>query len=158
MSRKTIGIISLFMVLGIIGIVAVLNRRASTPNSNEKESFQISITIPPEEDTRVFLEPQNGNTYPGNVTITSQQNLTLVDLSMAGIHSDPYIAEITSGTCTEDGEKVHDLKNVIDGHSYTTLSITTDALEKNLPLSIKVSNETSIILCGEITSKAFSGN
>jgi hypothetical protein len=155
MSRKNIILIAGAIVVIAILLFLFLNIGKNSLKQPTDSRSGISITIPPEQDTRIVLEPKNGAVDPGNVTLMPQQNLTVVDISMAGIHSSPFIAGIYSGSCITDGDQIYQLENIIDGQSVTTLSITTDELEKTLPLSIKVSNGSSIIACGDITTKAF---
>ena len=158
MSKKSIWIVGILVMLVIVSVgwwYFQHNVADNTDNSNNS----VSVTIPPELDTRVVLEPQNGAPDPADVSITAENGGTLIDLSMAGIQDAPYMAAIFSGTCAtiSPERKRIDLGDVIDGRSKTLLSITPSELAQQLPLSIAVSRDEearTVLACGEIAPKS----
>lgn len=154
MSRKKILII--FFIVALLALGAFLYYKNGTRSDRNNT---ISEVIPPEEDTRVFLEPQNGLNNPGNVSLIPQQSRVSVELSMAGLHTDPYIAAVYEGTCDSLESKKYSLSNIVGGQSKTSLSVSLETLQKELPLSIVVTKNTnlnSILSCGEISTKSTS--
>lgn len=151
MSRKLVVII-LLIILVIFLVVLFLRNRITPTQPTDVPNQNISITIPPEEDTRVFLAPQNNTSDPANVEIRGQENnTTFIDLTMAGIYDEPFAAGIYTSDCETTGTRVYELENVVNGQSETTIDTSADDLLNDLPLFIKVLKGSTVVACGEIT-------
>lgn len=107
-------------------------------------------------ETTVNLKPVNGSNESGTATLTGENGLTKVIVTLTGYTKDiEQPAHIHLGACPGVGAVKYPLTAVVNGTSATTLPITLAQLKKELPLAINVhksATEVSVYTsCGPLT-------
>jgi len=110
-----------------------------------------------EEETQIIVEltEENDSGESGTAILVKENGQVIVTLSMIGAPENvSQPVHIHVGSCPEVGEVKYPLTNVLNGESVTTLDVTLEQLEIELPLAINVHKsvtEASVyISCGDI--------
>jgi len=114
-----------------------------------------SDQIEEENQITVELTEENSSGEFGTATLAKENGQVIVTLSMIGAPENVFQpVHIHVGSCPEVGEVKYPLTNVLDGESVTTLDVTLEQLEIELPLAINVHKsvtEASVyVSCGDI--------
>jgi len=114
-----------------------------------------SDQIGEENQITVELTEENGSGEFGTSMLVKENGQVIVTLSMIGAPENvSQPVHIHVGSCPEVGEVKYPLTNVLDGESVTTLDVTLEQLEIELPLAINVHKsvtEASVyVSCGDI--------
>ncbi len=105
--------------------------------------------------TTINLLEQNSSGEFGTATLTEEDGQVFVTLNMTGFSENvSQPAHIHMGSCPDVGGVIYPLTNVLNGESETTINVTFDQLEDELPLAINVhksvENASVYVACGDI--------
>jgi hypothetical protein len=114
-------------------------------DTNETEIDEIMINLTRQNDSGEF----------GTATLTEEDGQVIVTLNLVGVPQNvSQPAHIHNGSCPDVGGVKYPLTNVLNGESETTINVTFDQLEDELPLAINVhrsvENASVYVACGDI--------
>ena len=135
----------------------ILNQRApwwgflATDEETEEEQEDVSGTT----ELIISLSEQSNSGESGTALLVEDDGKVTVTLSITGFFQDvSQPAHIHVGVCPDVGSIAYPLENVLNGHSETTLDVTLEQLQSELPLGINVHRsveEASVYTsCGDI--------
>lgn len=114
-------------------------------DTNETEITEIMVNFTEQNDSGEF----------GTATLKEEDGQVVVTLNLVGAPQNvSQPAHIHNGSCPDVGGVKYPLTNVLNGESETTVNVTFDQLEDELPLAINVhqsvENASVYVACGDI--------
>lgn len=140
----------IYLILGAIIYGAIyyffLNRNNGYSNNSEIKypTISPSSAVMDNKEITVVLASVNDSQEAGTATLTEENGQTKVVISLTGYAKDvQQPAHIHVGECPGVGAVKYPLTSIVNGASITMLSITLEALKKELPLAINVHKSTT---------------
>lgn len=153
MKKAVVIAVSIIIVIAMSIVLLFLKNQHDVIAPESPPQTSPIITIPPDQDVRIFLEPKNNSQQPGMVEITSEEGLLFPHLSIAGDLSHIKSIGLYKGTCESIGDHLFDLTDLLENSS---VSFTRDQIVSNLPLAIQTTSSNPaipIVNCGTIVER-----
>lgn len=138
------GVIIFIILVGSLLYVGSVSNNQTQQETPKPSGNLISKAQADPKERVASLKEQNNSGQTGSVNLkeNAQKVIIMVNIKK-GPENVPQPSHIHAGDCTNLGQIIHPLTNVVNGSAQTTISTTLDDLKNSAPLAVNVhkSNE-----------------